>query len=160
MAKYPGGEDTGALFAVLIDSLERQQRDEELLDWLSRKDRPRSVELESRAAWLYWKLGQLDAVISSLEWIRDSEQQLEVKEMALLGEAYYQRERNQAAEKVYNSLHEDQVYASQARYRSAQLLIKRGERSAALKLLEQAVEKDPAGAWGKLARDLLLQEQR
>jgi len=160
LKKYPQGKDADSLFEVLLDSFERQDNDQDLLSWLTRKDRPRSPELESRAAWMYWKLGRIDDVVESLEWIRKSGHDLEVKEMALLGESYYQLDKNRQAEKIYLALHDDPTYGSRAKYRSAQTLLRRDNRRAALNLLRQAVDKDPDGAWGKLAQDLLIQEQR
>lgn len=160
LTAYPQGKDAGALFEVMLDAFERQQNDRELLDWLNKKDRPHSANLEVRAAWMYWKLEQPDNVISSLEWIRKSGQELEVKEMALLGESYYQLNDNGQAEKIYRTLHDDPMYGSRARYRSAQILLRRQNRKGALNLLKQTVAIDPEGPWGKLAQDLLIQEQR
>lgn len=157
---YPQGEDSGPLFEVLLDSFDRQKSDQDLLDWLSKKDRPRSAKLEIRAAWIYWNIEQIDGVVESLEWIRNSGQELEVKEMALLGESYYQLKDNRQAEKIYLTLHDDPTYGSRAKYRSAQILLRRQNRKGALNLLKQTVEIDSEGAWGKLAQDLLIQEQR
>ncbi|MBN1957449.1 MAG: hypothetical protein JXQ81_10045 [Desulfuromonadales bacterium] len=157
---YPQGDDAGALFSLLLDAFDRQGKNQELLDWLNQQERPRSVELEVRAAWIYWKLGQWGRVIDSLEWVRNSGQELEVKEMALLGEAYYQERQNRKAENIYRGLFDDQAYAAQAKYRFAQLLLRRQERGAALNLLDQLVAEDTDSSWAKLARDLLIQEQR
>lgn len=158
--QYPQGEDAGALFGILLDAFKQQGNDQELSAWLGREERPRSAELEIRAAWIYWKLGHWDKVIESLEWVRQSEQDLEVKEMALLGEAYYQLRQNRQAENIYRELFDDESYGAQARYRSAQLLLRKQERRPALDLLNQVVKTDADNSWAKLAQDLLIQEQR
>lgn len=160
LKNYPQGEDAGALFSILLDAFERQDRKAEMFDWLNKKDRPHSVELELRAARVYWKLGQLDEVIASLEWIRHAGQQLGVKEMALLGEAYYQQGQNNAAEKIYRALYDVPDFAAQARYRTAQILLQQQEHKAALQLLRQVVETNADSPWEKLAQDLLIEEQR
>lgn len=160
LQQYPQGPDSGALFGVLLDAFARQDRDDELLAWLDRKDRPRSPELEVRAAWLYWRLERPQGVVDSLEMVQQLGAELEVKEMALLGESYFQLRRNRAAEKIYRQLESDQQYRTQARYRRAQLLLRGQQRGEALKLLKQTVDEDGGSAWGKLARDLLIQEQR
>ena len=160
LEEFPQGEDGGALFGILLDAFEREGRPDELLAWLNREDRPSSSELEIRAAYIYWKLGKLQAVIKSLEKVYSAGGSLQVKEMALLGEAYYQLEKNSAAEKIYRQLHEDPDFGTQARYRTAQILLRQQQRKAALKLLNQVVETNGDSSWGKLAQDLLIQEKR
>ncbi|MCW8858659.1 MAG: hypothetical protein OQK97_03015 [Deltaproteobacteria bacterium] len=160
LEEYPQGEDSGALFGILLDAFERQERQQELLAWLNKKDRPQSPDLELRAARIYWQLEELPAVVESLEWIRQSGHSLGVKEMALLGEAYYQLGNNRAAEKIYRTLFDDPNAASLARYRTAQILLRRQQLRPALNLLAGVVEKDAKSPWGKLAQDLLIQEQR
>jgi len=158
--QYPQGEDAGALFGILLDAFRKQGNEQQLSAWLSKEERPKSAELEVRAAWIHWKLGQWDEVIESLEWVRQSGQDLEVKEMALLGEAYYQLRQNRQAEDVYRELFDNKSYGAQARYRLAQLLLRKQERKPALDLLNQVVKSDADNSWAKLARDLLIQEQR
>lgn len=160
LEQFPQGEDASELYSLLLDAFERQQRDDDLLAWMERDSRPHGKKLELRAAMLFWKQGRFDKVAESLEWLLNDGHQLEVKEMALLGEAYYQLERNGQAQKIYQTLHDDPDYDAQARYRSAQLLLRGGNRKAAIALLESAVEADAQGSWGQLARDLLVQEQR
>jgi len=160
LQKYPRGEDSGALFGVLLDAFEKQERYDELISWLARKDRPSSAELEIRAAWIYWQQEQLEDVARSLELALETREGLLVKEMALLAETYYLLQRNNAAEKIYRQLSDDKQYGTQARYRSAQLLLRQGDRSAALNLLQQLVDEDVNSSWGKLAQDLLIMEKQ
>lgn len=160
LKKHPRGEARGDLFEVLLDSFEKQGRNDELLAWLGRKNRPSSSALEIRAAWIYWQLEQLQKVASSLERVQKVGGELEVKEMALLAETYYRLRKNSAAEKIYRQLSDVQRYASQASYRRAQLLLRQQDRRAALKLLSRLVEEDAYSSWGKLAQDLLIQEQQ
>ncbi len=160
LEKYPQGEDAASLFGILLDAFEREGQQDELLAWLSRKNRPSSSELEIRAAHIYWQMGQLEAVVQSLERVRQSGESLKVKEMALLGEAYYQLNKNSAAAKIYQQLHKDPDFGAQARYRTAQILLRQQQRKVALKLLNQLVETDGGSSWGKLAQDLLIQEKR
>ncbi|MFK5926661.1 MAG: tetratricopeptide repeat protein [Desulfuromusa sp.] len=159
LEEFPQGEDGGALFSILLDAFQREGRQDELLSWLNRENRPSSPELEIRAAYIYWKLGKLPAVIQSLEKVYSVEGVLQVKEMALLGEAYYQTQKNRAAENIYRQLYKDPDFGSQARYRSAQILLRQQQRKEALKLLSQVVETDGDSSWGKLAQDLLIQEK-
>ena len=158
LKKYPQGTDGGALFGILLDAFKREGHQDELLAWLNRKDRPSSPALEIRAAYIYWQLGKWQAVINSLEKVRSSGKSLEVKEMALLGEAYYQLNNYRKAEKIYKSLQGDPDFGTQASYRTAQTLLQQQRRKEALKLLKQVVETDGSSPWGKLAQDLLIQE--
>ena len=160
LEKFPHGEDSGALFEILLDAFERENRQEDLLAWLGRKDRPSSSALEIRAAYIYWQQRQWQDVIKSLEKVIQSGETLQVKEMALLGEAYYQSDKYRDAVKIYKQLDKDSAFGTQARYRTAQILLRQQRRSEALKLLKQVVETDGNSSWGKLAQDLLIQEQR
>jgi len=160
LKKYPRGDDSGALFGVLLDAFEKQGRDDELIAWLGRKNRPSSPALEIRAAWIYWHLERLPEVAKSLEKARQSDDELAVKEMALLAETYYRLKKNRRAEKIYRQLVDDPRYASQARYRRAQLLLRMQERRPALNLLSRLVDEDGNSSWGKLAQDLLIQEKQ
>lgn len=159
LKKYPRGEDSGALFGVLLDAFEKQDRKDELLAWLGRKNRPSSPELEIRAAWIYWELERLKDVAKSLEQAQELGAVFEVKEMALLAETYYRLKKNSSAEIIYRQLSDDKNYGSQARYRRAQLLLRMRDRRTALNLLSQLVEEDGNSSWGKLAQDLLIQEK-
>ena len=160
LKKYPQGVDSGALFGILLDAFVREGRQDELLAWLNRKDRPSSPALEIRAAHIYWQQGKWQAVLNSLEKAKSVGGSLKVKEMALLGEAYYQLGKYSEAGKIYKSLQEDPDFGMQASYRTAQILLLQQHRKDALKLLQQVVETDVNSPWGKLAQDLLIQETR
>ncbi len=159
LKKYPRGTDSSALFGLLLKAFARQDRNAELLAWLNRRNRPSSPELEISAAWIYWQQGFYKKAVSSLERARKNGSELEVKEMALLGEAYFKLRQNNNAGKIYRQLLDDKKYSSQARYRSAQLLLRKKQRGEALNLLAQLVDEDGGSRWGKLAQDLLLQEK-
>jgi outer membrane protein assembly factor BamD (BamD/ComL family) len=160
LKKFPHGEDAGALFSILLDAFERNGHSEELLSWLDREDRPSSRDLEIRAAHIYWKAGRLPSMVECLRRADRFGGAFEVKEMALLAEGYYQLGKNLAAEKIYRKLFDDPLFGVQARYRTAQLLLRQQQRKAALALLEKLVETDGDDPWGKLAQDLLTQETR
>ena len=160
LERYPANEDAGVLYTILLDALKRQGREDEIPAWLGRSERPRRAELERRAASIYWRLQDYARVIDSLEWIRAAGEPLAVKEMALLAEAYFQNGETESAEQLYRQLFDDSEYAARARYRSAQIRLRRQQRQEALNLLRQVVETDDNSPWVKLAQDLLLEEQR
>ena len=160
LKKHPRGKDSGAMFGLLLDAFAKQDRHDELIAWLGRKNRPSSPELEIRAAWIYWQQERFEEVAASLEKVRKAKVELQVKEMALLGEVYFRLKKNSAAEKIYRSLQGDAAYGSQARYRRAQILLRKRQSDVALNLLREVVDKDVNSAWGKLAQDLLIQESR
>lgn len=158
--RYPAGEDAGALYVILLDALKQQGRADEIQAWLERSGRPRSSELERRAASIYWRLQKHARVIDSLEWIRDKGESLTVKEMALLAEAHFQSGKAERAEQLYRQLFDAPEYAARARYRSAQIRLRRQQRQEALNLLRKVVETDDSSPWVKLAQDLLIEERR
>ncbi len=157
---YPEGGDAGALLDLLLDALKEQGRDDELLQWLKKSERPSSAELETRAAWDFWRLGDLDGVVAALEKVLNTETGLQVKEMALLAEAAFQTGRSETAEACYRQLLEDPEYGPQAHYRTAQLLLKRHRKNQAAALLRKLVDENDESLWAKLARDLLTQVKR
>ena len=157
LQRYPEGEDAPELYGLLLDALARQQRSDELQRWLERPERPQSLRLQTRIAWLYWQQGDFAAIVAELEPLYRSGAELHVKDLALLAEAAYQTGRDTLAENLYEGLFEDSGFAQQARYRAAQVALRREQRGTALKLLQEAVETDGDSSWGKLARDLLIQ---
>ncbi len=159
LKKYSRGEDRGPLFGLLLDAFAAQGREDELLAWLGRRNRPHSAVLERRAAAIYWQQNRYQDTAERLEWIRNNGGTLQVKEMALLGEAYYQQNKNSAAKKLFSRLQTDPQVGTRAGYRTAQLLLRQKERRAALNLLQKLVEEDGDSAWGKLAQDLLILEK-
>jgi len=152
---YPRGEMRGDIYSVMLDALEKQKRLDDLLRQLERADRPQSARLDIRSAWIYWEQGRLADAVTRLESALKVADRLEVKEMALLAESLYQLGRREDAEKFYQQLRQDEKFGSQASYRSAQLLLRRGKTMAGLKLLRSLVEKDKIGPWSLLAQDLL-----
>ena len=157
---YPQGEDAATIYALLLDAYQRQGKNDELLTWLHKPDRPTSPTLDIRAAWDYWRLGRKADVIANLERARKAGAKLQVKEMALLAESYFQVHRYDQAEKKYRLLLDDAEFGPQAHYRTAQLLLQRHQNKQAVTVLKQLVKQDRYGAWGKLARDLLIQKKR
>lgn len=152
---YPKGRMRDALYGLMLDALEKQKRYEELLQQLERSDRPKSAMLDIRAAWIYWDQQRLAVAVERLESALRLTGQLEVKEMALLAESLFQLGRNKAAEKFFRPLRQDEVFGSQASYRSAQLMLRKGKVQDGLNLLRGVVEKDKSSPWVLLAQDLL-----
>ena len=157
---YPHGEDAGALFGLLLDAFEKQHEDDKILAWLAQKNRPSSPALEVRAAWLYWRLGQQERLIESLNQAREEGADLQVKEMALLAEANYQQDNLTAARIAYAPILKDKEYGPQAQYRTAQILIKHKEIASAASLLNGLIKDHAESHWAKLAQDLLIDIKR
>ncbi len=159
LSQYPDGDDAGTLFVLLIDSLERQGQDTEIREWLQRRDRPDSPEANLRAAAIHWQQDDFAEVVSSLERVVVV-QPLLAREQTRLAESYYRLGEVSASLRLYQGLVDDADFASQSRYRSAQILLQQGQRPEALKQLQNLIRDDANSAWGKLARDLLIQLER
>ncbi len=153
--KYPQGSRRGEAYGLLLDALEKQKRFSELLQQLERKDRPQSATLDIRAAWIYWQQERLTDVAARLEHARALGGVFAVKDMALLAETLYQLGRNTESAALYKTLIQNKKFGAQAKYRSAQLLLRQGKKRDGLKLLQDFVEKDKDGPWVILAQDLL-----
>lgn len=159
LERYPGGEDAGALFALLIDTLERQGLEDEIRQWLKRPERPYTPAADIRAAAFYWRHQDFANVVTSLERLAAT-QQLLPREQARLAESFYRLGRYPESLRMYENLLDHSDFRSQARYRTAQIQLQRGQRRAAREGLQRLVNEDASSAWGKLARDLLIQMQR
>jgi len=159
LSQYPDGDDAGALFVLLIDSLERQGQDTDIREWLQRRDRPDTPEANLRAATIYWQQDDFAAVVNSLERVA-AVQSLLALEQTRLAESYYRLGEVSASLRLYEGLVNDADFSSQARYRSAQMLLQQRQRPAAVAQLRTLVRDDANSAWGKLARDLLIQIER
>ncbi|MFO7811996.1 MAG: tetratricopeptide repeat protein [Pelovirga sp.] len=157
--QYPDGADAGALFVLLIDSLERQGLDAEIRQWVERRDRPDSPEANLRAAAIYWQQDDFAAAVNNLERAAAA-QPLLPREQTRLAESYYRLGNVPLSLRFYEGLVDDPDFSSQARYRSAQMLLQQGQRPAALEQLQSLIRDDANSAWGKLARDLLIQVER
>ena len=159
LTQYPDGEDAGALFVLLIDSFERQGREDDMRAAVQRRDRPDTPVANLRAAAIYWQQDDFAAVVSTLERVA-AVQPLLPREQTRLAESYYRLGHLPSSLRLYEGLVADADFSSQARYRSAQMLFQQHQRAAALRQLQTLIRDDANGPWGKLARDLLIQEQR
>jgi hypothetical protein len=159
LSQYPDGDDAGAVFVLLIDSLERQGLDAEIHDWILRRDRPDTPEANLRAAAIHWQQDDFAAVVTNLERVAAA-QPLLPREQTRLAESYYQLADLTSSLRLYEGLVDDVDFSSQARYRSAQMLFQQRRRPAALEQLQALIRDDANSAWGKLARDLLIQVER
>jgi len=144
---------------LLIDSLERQGQDAEIREWLQRSDRPNTPEANLRAAAIYWQKDDFAAVVDHLERVA-AVQTLMPREQTRLAESYYRLGNVPLSLRLYEGLVDDADFSSQARYRSAQMLLQQRQRPAALEQLQALIRDDANSAWGKLARDLLIQMER
>ncbi|HMB16208.1 MAG TPA: hypothetical protein VKN62_07820, partial [Pelovirga sp.] len=159
LGQYPDGADAGALFVLLIDSLERQGQDAEIGEWLQRRDRPDTPEANLRAATIHWQQDDFRSVVNTLERVA-AVQPLLAREQARLAESYYRLDKYSLSLRLYERLVDDVDLSSQARYRSAQMLLQQRQRGAALERLQTLIRDDANSPWGKLARDLLIQVER
>ncbi len=159
LSQYLDGADAGALFVMLIDSLERQGLDAEIRQWIQRRDRPDTPEANLRVAAIYWQQDDFAAVVNNLERAA-AVQPLLPREQARLAESYYRLGNMPLSLRRYEGLVDDPDFSSQARYRSAQMLLQQGQRAAAIAQLQALIGDDANSAWGKLARDLLIQVER
>ncbi|MBD1400420.1 tetratricopeptide repeat protein [Pelovirga terrestris] len=159
LSQYPDGADAGALFVLLIDSLERQGLDAEISQRIQHRDRPDTPEANLRVAAIHWQQDDFAAVVNNLERAA-AVQSLLPREQARLAESYYRLGNVPSSLRLYQGLVDDPDFSSQARYRSAQMLLQRGQRPAALAQLQALIGDDANSAWGKLARDLLIQLER
>ena len=159
LGQYPDGADAGALFVLLIDSLERQGQDAEIGEWLQRRDRPDTPEANLRAATIHWQQDDFRSVVNTLERVA-AVQPLLAREQARLAESYYRLDKYSSSLRLYERLVDDVDLSSQARYRSAQMLLQQRQRGAALERLQTLIRDDANSPWGKLARDLLIQVER
>jgi predicted Zn-dependent protease len=80
-----------------------------------------------------------------------------------LAESYFQAGKNEQAATFFQRLSEQKGDSGQARFRLAQIALKKGDNQGALNLFKELAEKGTDQLWSKLAREeaaILEMEQR
>ena len=70
-----------------------------------------------------------------------------------LAESYFQTGKEEQAAPLFRQLAEGREHAEQARFRLAQIALKRGDRSQALNLFRELAEKGTDPLWKKIAQE-------
>jgi|LGVF01.1.fsa_nt_gb hypothetical protein len=158
LQKYPKGVDRSALFLLRLRALYKLARFEEAAELLQDKQYPRSTAIELMATQIYWELGDYNQVIDFANRLGDRGEAIPPSGLLLEAEALRRLGHGQQALPLYEVLAEDGTFSDQATYRCGQILLIKGERTRALKLFQNLVEKGKNGLWRQLASDFIAAE--
>lgn len=155
---YPKGADRTDLFLLRLRSLYKLTRFEEAAKLLQKKQYPRSTEIELLATQIYWELGDYNKVVDFANRLGDRGEAIPPSGLLLEAEALRRLGYAKQALPLYEVLAEEGTFGDQAAYRCGQILLAKGERTRALKLFENLVEKGKNNLWQKLASDFIAAE--
>ncbi|OEU53514.1 MAG: hypothetical protein BA871_04190 [Desulfuromonadales bacterium C00003096] len=110
------------------------------------------------ATQIYWELGDYNQVIDFANRLGDRGEAIPPSGLLLEAEALRRLGHGQQALPLYEVLAEDGTFSDQATYRCGQILLIKGERTRALKLFQNLVEKGKNGLWRQLASDFIAAE--
>lgn len=153
---YPKGSQRAEIYLYKVKALLGQGSDEEAYAALTRKQRPRSAELDRLTAQLAWERGDVALAQQYIAAVVDEKSDGAVAaDKMLQAEVFYTLKRDAEALLIYQQLQQDENYQDQAVYREALIRLRQGARSRGLKLLQQLVEKGTGTQWRKLAEETL-----
>ncbi|MCL2458314.1 MAG: tetratricopeptide repeat protein [Desulfobulbus sp.] len=154
LARYPKGADRPAIFVSKILAFYNSGQTSKALALMNDEANPKVRELELLKGRIYYEQQAWKKAIEVLT-------QPEVREMlnrqALLlplAESYFQTGQNDQALSLFQRIAErNQDGSEQARYRLAQIALRKDQKPEALKLYKELAEKGTDPLWTKLARE-------
>jgi len=158
LQKYPQGADRSAHFLLRLRALNKLARFEEAVELLQDKQYPRSSAIELIATQIYWALGDYNQVIDFANRLGNRGEAIPPFGLLLEAEALRRLGHGQQALPLYEVLAEDGTFSDQANYRCGQILLAKGERTRALKIFQNLVEKGKDDLWRQLAGDFIAAE--
>lgn len=152
LQRYPRGRDRAALFLWRLQSLVKGDQRVEAARLLRLPAVPWDLAVELEAARILSATGdfrQLAALAGRAagRWTPAPETEL------LQAEALREVGREAQALPLYQRLREEEAFADQAAFRTAQILLKQGEKKAALKILSRLAETGRSPLWRRLAEE-------
>lgn len=151
--RYPHGSDSQSVYYFKVRSLFASGQLEKTLELLRSEDAPRSPQLELLKARIFFEQQQWPQVIEVLEQ-PELQASLDQEELILLlAESYFQSNQDDKAKPLFARLADLKEKSEQARFRLAQLELRKNNRPLALKLLQELAEKGTDSLWTKLARE-------
>jgi len=151
--RFPKGTDRAPIFLLKARALYQSGHLDQLIKLLTANDTPHLPQLELLKGRIYYENKQWLQVIDTLEQPQLKKRLAENHLLLPLAEAYFQTNKNDEAQALFQQLINRDESNEQALFRLAQIELRRGNSSQALKQFQQLAEKGKDPLWKKLARE-------
>ena len=152
LLRHPGGSDAGAIVLLKVRALYESRQFDRALAVLQAKDTKPTAELGLLQARIHADRRQWPEVIALLSRPEMAEQQDDDTTL-LLAEACFQEKADDRARTLFTTLAARSGNSEQARFRLAQLELRRDKTAAALNLFQKLAEEGKDPLWTRLARE-------
>ena len=154
LQKFPKGKDRARIFYLLVSSLHKSGQTEKAASLLEKKKFPVNHDLNSLGGRIFWQLKKYDRVEKYLARIMGKDlRKVEADEILIRAEALFLRGHLRKALPFYQYLTDQENYADQALYRSAQIHLETGRQDEGLNILQNLSEKGISTLWRKMAAE-------
>lgn len=151
--RFPKGSDRAPIFLLKARALYHSGHLDQLLKVLSADNTPNLPQLELLKGRIYYENKQWPQVIDTLDHPHLKKRLAENNLLLPLAEAYFQTNKNDDAQSLYQQLVTRDANNEQALFRLAEIELRRGNSPQALKQFQQLAEKGKDPLWKKLARE-------
>ena len=161
--RYPQGKDIPAVFTFKVRALYARGQLDKALALMLAQSSPRIRELELLKGQILFTNKEWQQVIDTLTQPGVQELLAQHSMVLPLAESYFQAGKIEQAAIYFQRLSEQKGGSEQARFRLAQIELKKGDKQEALNLFKELAEKGTDQLWSKLAREeaaILEMEQR
>jgi len=154
LARYPKGADRQAIFVSKVLAFYNSGQTSKALALMNDEANPKIRELELLKGRIYYDQQDWEKTIGILTQPEIREMLNRLALLPLLAESYFQTEQNDQALPLFQHIAErSQDGSEKARYRLAQIALKKDHKPEALKLFKELAEKGTDPLWTKLARE-------
>ena len=151
--RFPKGRDGQAVFALKVRALYESGQLDQALALLTSTSGSGSRELDLLKGRILFEKKEWQKVIDTLAQPGIQESLTSHGLVLPLAESYFQTGKEEQAAPLFRQLAEGREHAEQARFRLAQIALKRGDRSQALNLFRELAEKGTDPLWKKIAQE-------
>jgi len=153
LLRYPKGADLPAVFAFKVRALYASGQLDKALKLMTAEASPRVQELELLKGRIYFENKEWQKVIDTLTQPGVQEVLAQQAMLLPLAESYFQTGKDDQAALVFQRIAAQQGNNEQARFRLAQIALKKNSAQQALNLFKELAEKGTDSPWTKLARE-------
>ena len=151
--RYPKGSDLAAVFLLKARALYESGQLDKAIKILTAVNSPKLPQLEMLKGRIFFESKEWQKVIDTLGGPELRERVVQNGLLLPLAEAYFQAGKEQQAAPLFQQLAGEKTGDEQARYRLAQIELKRDNPKQALNLFKELAEKGKDPLWTKLARE-------
>lgn len=151
--RFPKGNDYGPIFLLKAQALYHSGHFDQLIKLLNASDSPNLPQVELLKGRVYYENKQWSQVIDTLSRPTLQSRLAENHLLLPLAEAYFQTNKNDEAQAIFQQLLNRESDNEQALFRLAQLEQRRGNAAQALKQFQQLAEKGKDPLWKKMAKE-------